>query len=247
MSVTINSVTFSNLYLTEQPAGYEEQDVKRGQTARKWTISGLIDGPDWLDLQDIYNTWRTAKIAEDSPTLSNAVGTTVSLTINGYGGQAWTNVACWFSSAPSATQSGVWVNVNFELVDAAESLQLILLEQEDDELKPDFGTITINGTELILRKPLDAYGDGPSLELTAGGTHIVSGPLVVYKIKDIEGETDLAGWNNIRSWYEGQIIATPLTGSDFPITPPTATAERKLVSGVVSDIYTISMQLGTVL
>jgi hypothetical protein len=249
MAVTINSTTFDNLYLTEQPAGYDEQDATRGQTAAKWLISGLMSGPDWLDLQLIYDTWRDIRITEEDPATSNVVGTTVSLSIDGFAGQSWSGVNCWFLSAPSATQSGSFVSVSFELVDANQSLELIQLQAEtsETELLPNFGTITINGTVLTLRKPLYTYGDGPQLELTASGQHLVTGPLVVYRIKDVEGETDLTGWNSVRSWYESQIITVPIAGSDFPITAPTATAERKVISGVPTDIYTVSIQLGEVI
>ena len=248
MAVTIDGTTFSNLYLKDQPFGYDEQDVKRGQTAHKWVISGLMSGADWLDLQQVYNDWRDVKILEDSPTKTGSVGAVVTFSIDGAASQAWTNVGCWFSAAPKAIQTGIWLDVSFELVDAQQSLELAQQAAlEEDELLTDYVTVTIGATTLTLRKPIDTYGEGPVLGLTASGTHYINGPLVVYKIKDIEGVTDLAGWNDIRSWYEAQIIATPLAGSDFPVTPPTATAQRKVISGAPTDVYTVSIQLGLVL
>jgi hypothetical protein len=248
MAVTIDGTTFSDLYLKDQPFGYDEQDVRRGQTARKWAITGLMSGADWLDLQQIYNDWRDAKIVEDSPADTGVVGAVVTLSMDGAALQTWTSVDCWFSVAPTANQAGVWLDVSFELVDANQSLDLIQLAAlEEDELLPDYGTVTIGTSTLTLKKPINAYGEGPALQLTSSGTHYISGPLVVYRIKDIEGDTDVNGWNNVRAWYEAQIVAIPVTGSDFPITPPTATAQRKIVSGVPTDVYTVSIQLGEVL
>lgn len=254
MAITLGGTTFTGLNLSDQPFFYEEDDVLLGRTAEAWNISGICTPSDWYDLLQVYDTWRDARILETPPETSGVVGTTVSLSIDGPGSGSWTSVGCWFLSAPSASQSGYYLNVNFSLVNAAQQLQVILLGIESGggggaggELLPDFGTYTVGSTTLTLRKPVDTYGDGPSLELTAGGNHYLTGPLVVYKIKDIEGETDLAGFNAIRAWYESQIVTTPSPGSYFPITPPTATAERTLVSGSPVDTYTVSIQLGLVL
>lgn len=249
MAITIDSTTFNDLYLTEQPFGYDESDIARGRTAQKWTVAGLMTPADWLDLLDVYNSWRDLRINDENPTDTGVIGTTVTFSGTGPGGQTFTNVECWFNSAPSASQSGIYLSVEFELVDALQALEILLKEkeEEEEELLPNFGTYTIASTTLTLRKPIDTYGDGPALELTASGAHYITGPLVVYKIKDIEGETDLNGFNDIRAWYESQIIAVPSTGSYFPITSPTATAERKIVSGVPTDVYTVEIQLGLVM
>jgi hypothetical protein len=85
------------------------------------------------------------------------------------------------------------------------------------------------------------------MELTATGTHYIQGALVPYKIKDVEGTTDSAGWTAIRAWYEAQIAAVPAAGTYFPITSPAASAANKVIAGVVSIEYTVSIQLGLVL
>lgn len=252
MAVTINSNTFDELYLTEQPYGYDETDVTRGRTASKWVIAGLMSPADWLDLLNIYNGWRNTRITDSDPATSAIVGATVTLSCKGPGGVEFNNIDCWFNSTPSSAQSGKYVNVSFELINANQALEVILAEAsdaaaEEEELQPDLGTITIGSATLTLRKPIDAYGDGPSLELTPTGVHYITGPLVVYKIKDIEGETDAAGFAAVRTWYESQIIASPISGSDFPITPPSATVERKIIYGVTTDVYTVTMQLAVVL
>jgi hypothetical protein len=253
MAVTLDSTTFDSLYLRDQPVGYESNNVIRGRTARSWTISGLVSPSDWYALLGIYDTWRDARILEEAPTATSTVGSTVSLSVDGPGNYSWNNVDCWFSSAPAASQNGSYLEIEFSLVDAAQQLQIYILEIEDPTggggttEEPDLGTYTIGSTVLTLRKPIDTFANGPALELTAGGTHYITGPLVAFKIKDIEGETDAAGWAGVLSWYESQIIATPSPGSYFPVTAPTASAERRLVGGVPTDIYTVSIQLGLVI
>lgn len=248
MTISIGSSSFPTL--TAQPFGYDESDTRAGLTARKWAIQGLLTPSEWISLINTYTTWRNLRIQDPDSATSGTVGTTISFSGNSAGGITWTSVACWFSSAPQASQSGAYLSVSVELVDANEALQVLLRTEEKsttDEDLPDFGTITLGTTTLTLKKPVDSYGATPTMELTATGNHYISGPLVVYKVKDVEGTTNLTGWNNIRSWYESQIVAVPASGTYFPISSPTATAERKVVSGVKTTVYTVSIQLGLVL
>jgi hypothetical protein len=246
--VTIGTAAFPTL--TAQPFGYEETDTRAGQTARKWLVTGLLKPSEWLALLGVYDSWRDLRI-EDEPTLtSGTVGTTVNFTGNGPGSQVWTSIPCWFITAPSAEQSGAYLLASVELVDANESLEVVLKTQEGAEAEddlPDLGTITINSVVIKLTKPIDAYADGPSVELTATGVNYVAGPLVVQRIQDIEGTTDLNGWNSIRSWYESQVVSVPSSGSYFPVSPPSATAENKIISGVKTVQYTVSLQLQRVI
>lgn len=248
MAITIGTTDFPTL--TAQPFGYEETETRAGQTARKWLITGLLKPSEWLDLLSAYDTWRDTRIDDEPTETSGVVGTTIAFSGDGPGGQSWTNVACWFITAPAADQSGAYLSASVELVDANQALEVLLKAEEQaaaDEDLPDLGTITIGTTTLTLLKPVDAYATSPTMELTAGGSHYIQGALVPYNIKDVEGTTNLSGWNAIRAWYETQISAVPLAGSYFPITAPTATAENKVISGVKTVQYTVSIQLGLVL
>jgi hypothetical protein len=197
---------------------------------------------------DIYDEWRNVRIEDPDPVDSNDIGTTIPFSGNGPGGITWTDIDCWFNSAPTAEQSGQWIKVSFVLVDAAQKLEILRRGQEsEDELRPDLGTYVIGSTTLTLTKPYQSYGEGPQVQLTSGGTSWISGPLVVYRIDDVEGETDETGWNNICSWYETQIVQIPTVGTYYPISPPSTTAERKIVSGVLTDVYTVSIKLGLIL
>lgn len=248
MSVTIGSQTFSRL--TAQPFGYDETDVRSGKTAAKWAISGLATPSEWLSLLNEYDDWRDLRIEDPDSATSGEVGTTIALSGIGPGGQTWTNIACWFASAPQAEQSGAYLSVSFELVDAAQALQVLLKEQEQQEEEedlPDLGTITIGTTVLTLLKPIETYNSVPQLELTASGVHYISGPLVAFKVRDVEGTTNAAGWAGILSWFESQVSSTPASSSWFPISAPTATAANKIVAGVKTVEYTVSIQLGQVI
>jgi hypothetical protein len=247
MAVTVGSTTFSNL--TAQPFGYEESDTKRGLTARKWSVNGLLTGAEWLSLLSTYNTWRDQRIQDEDSLVSEDVGTTVAFSGTGAGGQSWSSVACWFAAAPEASQSGAYLAVSFELVDAAQALQVLLREQElseEEEDLPNFGSVTIGSAVLKLVRPMQSYGQGPQMELTPAGSHYISGPFIVDRIRDIEGTTDLAGWEEVRSWYESQIVSVPSVGDWFPISIPSTTARNKVVNGVKTTEYTVSIQLGLV-
>jgi hypothetical protein len=248
MAISIGAASFPTL--TAQPFGYDETDTRSGLTARRWAVQGLLTPAEWLALLGVYDAWRDLKIQEDDTAVSGVVGSTVAFSGTGASGTTWTNIACWFSAAPSADQVGAYLSVSVELVDANEALEVVLYQQQreaESEDLPDFGTITLGTTTLTLTKPVDSYGDGPALELTPTGNHYVTGPLVVYRIKDVEGTTNLTGWNNIRSWYETQIVAVPAVSSYFPVSVPSATAEKRVVNGVKTTVYTVSIQLGQVI
>lgn len=249
MAITIGTSLFPTL--TAQPYGYDESNTTAGLTARRWVVSGLLTPNQWLSLLSVYDAWRNLRIQDPDSKVSGTVGTTVNLSGDGPGDQSWTNVACWFKSAPQAEQSGAYLSATVELIDANQALQVLqrgeeLSESASEDL-PDFGTVTLGETVLKLVRPMEAYGAGPSLELTASGGHYVTGPLVAVKTRDIEGTTNLAGWTAIRSWYESQVSAVPLATSWFPISAPSVTARNKIVSGVKTVEYTVSIQLGQVM
>lgn len=247
MTVTIGSTAFPRL--TAQPFVYEESDTRNGRTARSWEIEGLLTPTEWLDILSEYDTWRDLRILDEDTVSSGVVGTTILFSGSGPGGQSWTNVACWFSAAPKASAAGSYLSVSLALVDADEALEIILSDQEQQsgEGEIDLGTITIGTTQLTLLKVPDGYANSPEMDLTPGGIHFITGSTVPYRIKDVEGRTDLTGWNNIRSWYENTITQTPTAGDYFPISAPSASAESYVNNGVKTTAYIVSIQLGEVI
>lgn len=247
MAITIGTSSFPTL--TAQPFGYDEVATRAGQTARKWTVTGLLKPSEWLALLSAYDTWRNNRINDEDSATSGVVGTTISFSGNGPGGQTWTNIPCWFSVAPSAQQSGRYLAATVELVDANQALAVLLKQQEQEEGEelPDLGTYTLGTATLTLLKPIEAYGAGPALELTATGNHYITGPLVVQKVRDIEGTTNASGWAGVRTWYEAQIVTIPPSGAWYPIGPPSASAAVKVIDGVKTTEYTVAIQLGQVI
>jgi len=243
MTITIGNSSFPNL--TAQPFGYDESDTRSGLTAKKWAVTGLLTPEEWLDLVAEYDTWRDVRIDDPDTFGSGVVGTTVLLSGTGPGGQTWTNVPCWFSSAPQGTQTGNKISASVELVDAAQALEILIKDEEiaETEEELDIGDITIGTTTLKLVKPANTYNQGPQAQLTISGTHYITGPLVVEEVLDIEGLTDETGWNTIRNWYEGMIVSRPNKDSYYPISPPTASARNKIIEGVKTVEYTVNIQL----
>lgn len=246
MTVTVGAFSFNRL--TAQPFGYDAPDVRSGLSAKQWSITGLVTPAEWLTLLNVYDNWRDLKIQEDPVTKTGTIGATVALSAKGPGGQTWTNVPCWFQESPQGEQSGAYISVSFVVVDANQALAVALrqeeLANEEDEL--NLGTFTLAGVVLKLRSQPDSYTFGPTLEQTANGSHYVTGPLSVTQVKSIEGETNSTGWNTIRSWYQGIVQSTPAAGTYFPLSPPEATAENKIINGVKTLIYVVSIELALV-
>lgn len=246
MATILDTLTFPNL--TAQPFGYDSTNVEAGQTARKWTLEGFLKPSEWAALNSIYGAWRNARIQDEDTATSGVIGTTVYFSSTG-AGQSWSNIACWFVDAPQGTQFGRYISASVSIVDANQKLAVILKQKqtETEESLPNLGTFNLGGAVLTLLKPVDTYQDTPTLELSASGNHVIRGPLEVVRVKDIEGTTDINGWNTVRTWYEGTVVNRPSIGSYYPLTPPTATAVNKIVNGVTTVQYTVSIQLGVVI
>lgn len=245
MSVTIGSFTCSAL--TAQPYGYDETDTRAGLTARKWILNGLLTPSQWDDLLTVYNNWRDVRITDEDTLKSRVIGTTVNVSASA-NGQTITSIPCWFINAPAGTQAGFYINVQAEVVDAAQALEVLLAEQEkqqerEEALRPDLGTLTIGTTVLELLKPKETYANNPQVQLTAAGNHYISGPLTASRIYDAEGETNSTGWTNLLSWYEAIVQTTPSAGTWYPNSAPTASARAEIQSGVKTTIYTVTIQL----
>lgn len=254
MTVTIGALTFGNL--TAQPFGYEETDTKAGLTARQWAIQGLLTASDYLDLLDEYNNWRDSRIQDEDTSTSLVVGTTVLFSGTGPGSITWTNIPCWFSSAPGAEQSGEYLAVSFTIVDANEALEVIQKQQEseattEEDNLPDLGTFNLGGVLVKLTKPVNTYLDGPQLNLSALGFHYVSGPKVAQNARDVEGYFDSddypSGVSTINSWYQTAITSNIAPGGQFPVSVPSFSAQKVIVNGIAITRYTVNVLIAIVI
>jgi hypothetical protein len=223
--------------------GHQEANVEQGMTARSWTVTALLRGADVSSLSTIYTTWRTTRITEGLAEDTEVVGTTVPLS-GTWRGLTWTNVGCWFTSAPVFEAVGPWTRASFGLVDAAQQLAVILRQKAlDEEPEISYGTETIGTTVLTLLQPADGFADGPTATATATGTDLIEGALYAWQVKDIKGWTNSAGWTAIRAWYETAIAAVPASGVWFPVTPPSLEMDIERIAGVDTVRYIVSITL----
>jgi hypothetical protein len=242
MTITLGSFTTSRL--TVQPFGYEGE-ARDGLTARTFTIGGLLSSTQWQALVAQYNTWRDLRITDADTLSSGTVGSTINLSISSVNGLSITNLPCWFVDAPQGTQVGPFIDASATLVDAAQALAVELRTQEKSrqrtELFPSLGTVTLGSAVVTLTKPLLTRRDGPDVALTAGGKSYITGPLVAHKVRDIEGFITTGTYDNVLTWYDTTISTVPSTGTWFPVTAPTATAEIIISSGVKVTRYTVQL------
>jgi len=247
MSITVGSLTIKAL--REVPFAHDG-DALTGRTVRRWPVSAILTPADWLTLNGIYTTWRTARLADQDTMVSLAIGSTVNTTGQIYG-MTWTNVAAWFSAPPVPTSAGAMVAVSFELVDATQQLAVWLREQEIGTQVADnestYGTLAVGTLTLNLTAEAPGFRDGPTMELAGTGTHVIRGPLLATKLRRVQGWTNVAGADDtIRAWYETAIATTPAVGDWFPVSPPEVEQTPVIVAGVRVTRFLISLELGQV-
>jgi hypothetical protein len=254
--------------LNAQPFQYEGE-ARDGLTARTFRISALLTATQWATLIALYDDWRDLRLL-DQDSLAAVLevpdaltppdlGTTVDLKI-GTGG-AGSNIQintlvlpttkCYFSTPPVGEQLGAYVNTTIELVDAAQALQVLLhterrnLERSDAQL-PALGTVELGNTTIVLTEESNTRQDGPTATLTIGGTTYITGALAAHKIQQIEGyiAPDSAGnFSSLLEWYDTTIASKPASAALFPITPPVARAEARIVGGLKTTRYNVSLTL----
>jgi hypothetical protein len=136
----------------------------------------------------------------------------------------------------------MFLQVSFELVDAAEWVAIYNREQEianTDDITY-CGTFTLWGTVLKLRKPPESYQDMPQLSLSAGGKSYTTGPRVPTETRVLEGDTTKTGWLSIHAQCKNNASAVP-AGEWFPVSPPSAAVTKRVEEGVRNDLYTVSI------
>jgi hypothetical protein len=225
MPVTLDETTFDRLVVL--PQSWDEVDVRAGIVARQFEIDGIIGPADCTAIQSLFAAWAAAKAAEPDALSSGSIGTTVAFS-GAAAGQTWTEVPCWFASAPATPRVGSKYRCSFTLIDATQALAAAQVQEERGrDVELTYGTYTLAGVTLTLLEQPEAFSDGPSAEPSAGGVDVIRGPLEVRDLLQIRGYTvsDTA-WGTIKTWYRTTIAATPVSGDWFPVSPPTMTKER---------------------
>lgn len=245
MAVTIGTLTIDRL--TAQPFGYEEESTRQGMVARSWAVSGLLKPSEWLQLLQVFESWRTVRLSDPDTAISLAVGTTVAFS-GSFAGVSWSNVACWFSGAPQGSAAGAYIAASCELVDATEALALLIRSQEKDleveaDAAPDYGTITLGNAVITLLDNPEGWGTGPSAAVSASGYLIVQGPLRPIRSKKVNGYTSEQGWADLKAWYESTARQLPVHGTYYPVSPPEMTKQQVVVGGVKTTRCNVSLEL----
>jgi hypothetical protein len=232
---------------TAYPAVYAEKDTELGLTAEGLNVSVMCTTEEWTAIRDEFNAWRDARLQDEvydedeEATIREIVGSTVTVSAKTRGVE-WVDRECYFLAAPQAEDFGSYLQVTFELVDAAQWVQCYNREKEVEKADEVVycGTFTLWGTVLKLRKPPESYQDMPSLTLSAGGKSYTTGPRVPTETRVLEGDTDKAGWNSIYS--NCGLKASALPSSDwFPVTSPSASVTKRVTAGIRNDLYTVSI------
>jgi hypothetical protein len=267
--VTIGSFTTNRL--TAQPFGYEG-DARDGLTAPSYRISGLLTASEWQDLVSVYETWRDLRIQDTdslyevyNPTGPGSTpdpGSTVLLSLGKsnptaapINGLSVSEVGCYFTEPPSGEQAGNYINATVTLVDAVKALEVLLYQEQknqerSDATEPDLGLETFDTVEIQLIEDAATRQDSPTASLTAGGTTLLTGALKAHEVRRIRGfiTPDSNGtYSDLLDWYDTTIETKPSAGDWFPIEPPSATVERRIIGGLVSVRYTVSLTLLKVL
>jgi hypothetical protein len=216
-------------------------DVRAGIVARTWEIDGIIPAADCTAIQSLFETWAAAKAAEPDALASGSVGTTVDFS-GSAAGASWTEVPCWFASAPATPRIGAKYRCSFTLVDAAQALAALQAQSATEaSAEPDYGTYSLYGVTLTLMQDPDTYDGGPTVETGATGTDGIMGPLTASRMKRIQGWTTTSGAKaTIQAGFESAVGVRPSTGTWFPTAAPTF--ERQLVAGVWRQVVTMDLR-----
>ena len=245
--LSVGSWEYSAGLWTAYPAVYQEKETELGLTAEGLNVSVLCTTEEWTAIRAEYDAWRDARLEDevydedDDATIREIVGSTVTVSAKTRGVE-WVDRKCYFLAAPQAEDVGMFLQVTFELVDAAQWVEIYNREKEVENADEVVycGTFTLWGTVLKLRKPPESYQDMPSLTLSAGGKSYTTGPRNPTETAVLEGDTNKTGWQNIHTNCGSEASKVP--GSEwFPVSPPSANVTKRVTAGIRNDLYTVSI------
>ena len=238
------SYTFPNL--VEHPYGFDEGDVRRGRAVRRWQVSGIIKPGNAAIVTNVFEAWNAAKLLEDDPIRTGVVGATVAFSGSSPGYSWTTAVPCWFSGAPALQQAGAFVRLNLGLVDAAQSLA-VLLRQGEEEAEQfaalGLGTLSFGGATVNLTARPNDFTDLPSTSLTPGGVHMITGSLAPSRVRRIQGWVTAAHLTSLETWLTTTIATTPAAGSWFPVEWTSPIIRRRTDGGVMATYYDVAFSV----
>jgi hypothetical protein len=248
MAVTIGTLTIDKLQA--RSVAYDELDTRQGLAVRAWDIEGLLGPVDAAAISNAFEDWTATRDGEPDSLLAGSVGTTVLFT-GSDGVRTWTDVPCWWDTAPAIERRGTRLRVSFRLIDAAASLAALLLSEErnrerGDALAPTFSSITVGGVALTIISEPEGRADGPSVTTAATGTDLIEGPLRAVRIRNIVGYGPNPGrtdFDTLLDWYDDIVTTRPTAGSWYPTSQPTAEPQGLVIAGAKTTRWVISLQL----
>lgn len=239
-----NTFTFPNLL--GHPYGFEESEVRRGRAAERLSPSGLLLPAEADALVGLYRAWNAARLPQGDPLRTGSLGAVVAVSGKGPGFDWTTPRSCWFTSAPSLDQRGAFVAVSCAFVDAAQALAIQLREAEEEAEQANdlaLGTITLGSAVITLTAPARSYDDLPQLALTPAGVHVITGPLAVTEVREIEGWVTPQGLTDLESWLVSATASSPAVNAWFPVSYGKPTARLTADGGSVVTRYDVSLTL----
>lgn len=239
-----SSFTFPNL--TGHPYGFEEGDVRRGRAAEQLSPTGLLLPTEANSLAALYRAWNAARLPEGAPLRTGSLGAVVTVSGKGPGFDWTTPRSCWFTSAPQFDQRGAYVAVSCTVVDAAQALAIELRESEEEaEQAQDLalGTITLGSAVITLTSPARSYQDLPQAALSPSGVHVITGPMGVTEVREIEGWVTVQGLTDLESWLVSVTAASPAVNAWFPTSYGKPQARLTADGGSVVTRYDVSLTL----
>lgn len=239
-----STFTFPNLL--GHPYGFEEVEVRRGRAAERLSPSGLLLPTEADNLASLYRAWNAARLPQGNPLRTGSLGAVVAVSGSGPGFNWSTPRNCWFTSAPTFDQRGAFVAVGFTVVDAAQALAIELRAAEEEAEQTDdlaLGTITLGSAVVTLTAPAKSYDNLPELALTPAGTHVITGPLGVTEVREIEGWVTAQGLTDLESWLVSTTATSPAVNAWYPTAYGKPTARLTADGGSVVTRYDVSLTL----
>jgi hypothetical protein len=241
--------TFTFPNLLGHPYGFEEAEVRRGRAAEQLSPSGLLLPAEADALAGLYRAWNAARLPQGDPLRTGSLGAVVAVSGSGPGFSWSTPRSCWFTQAPTFEQRGAFVAVGCTFVDAAQALAVQLREAEEEAEQTDdlaLGTITLGSAVITLTAPARSYDDLPQLSLTPAGVHVITGPMAVTEVREIEGWVTPQGLTNLESWLVSTTTTSPAVNAWFPTSYGKPTARLTADGGSVVTRYDVSLTVAKI-
>jgi hypothetical protein len=244
-----NGTTFTFPNLLGHPYGFEESEVRRGRAAEQLKPSGLLLPTEANTLAGLYRAWNAARLPQGDPLRTGSLGAVVTVSGKAPGFDWTTPRSCWFTSAPTFEQRGAFVAVAFTVVDAAQALAIQLREAEEEAERADdlsLGTITLGSATITLTAPARSYNDLPQLSLSPAGVHVITGPLAVTEVREIEGWVTPQGLTDLEGWLVSATATSPAVNAWFPTAWGKPTARLTADGGSVVTRYDVSLTVAKI-